>query len=187
MAKKRKKVAKKAKSKATKKAATTPAPVAEPELLSPITGLRNQIEDVFDRYFHQWPDLWSRRGRLWDFDQDFGSKFFERAPTVDMSETDKGYEISAELPGMDEDDVEVTVAGDMLTIKGEKREEHEEKKKDYHLKERRFGKFQRSLHMPKDTDANKVQASFKKGVLNVELPRKGGAKKKGRKISITKG
>jgi len=186
MAQKRKKVAKKAKTKVTKKVAT-PAPVAEPELLAPITSLRDQIEDVFDRYFHQWPDLWSRRGHLFDFDQDFGAKFFERAPTVDMSETSKGYKISAELPGMDEDDVEVTVSGDMLTIKGEKREEHEEKKKDYHLKERRFGTFQRSLRVPKDADANKVQASFKKGVLNVELPRKGGAKKKGRKISIKKG
>jgi HSP20 family protein len=186
MAKKRKKVAKKAKTKVTKKAAT-PAPVTEPELLRPISSLRDQIEDVFDRYFSQWPDLWPHRGRLWDFDTDFGSKLFERAPSVDLSETDKGYQVSAELPGMDEKDIEISITGDMLTIKGEKREEREEDKKDYHLKERRYGKFHRSLRLPQDVNANNISAAFDKGVLSVQLPRRGSAKKKGRKISISKG
>ena len=186
MAKKRKKVAKKTTSKASAKT-SAPAPITEPEVVQPLHSLREQIEDVFDRYFHQWPDLWSRRGRWGDFDHDFGLRGFDSAPTLDMSETDKGYEISAEMPGMGEEDIDVTVADNVLTIEGEKRQEREEKKKDYHLKERRYGKVHRALRLPQDVDANKINAKFDKGVLSVELPRKGGNKKKGRKISIKKG
>ena len=181
-----KKPAKKAakKIKTTKgKAATTPVPVAESELLRPLMGLRNQIEDLFDRYFQDWSDRWPRIGELWDVEPGFGLKGFMRAPTVDMSETDKGYEVTAELPGMDEKDLEVNVTDDVLTIAGDKREEREEKKKDYYLQERRYGQFRRSLRLPQDADADKISARFDKGVLSVEIPRTG-AKKRGRKVSV---
>lgn len=186
-----KKAAKKSAKKAAKKVKTTkgksvtPAPVAEPELMHPLLGLRDQIEDMFDRYTHGWSDRWPRLGQLWDVEPGFGLKGFMRTPTVDMSETDKGYEITAELPGMDEKDLEVNLTDDVLTIEGNKREEREEKKKDYYLQERRYGEFRRSLRLPQDADADKINARFDKGVLSVKIPRTG-AKKRGRKISVDK-
>jgi HSP20 family protein len=87
---------------------------------------------------------------------------------------------------MDEKNIELTVADDMLTIKGEKREEREEKKKDYYLSERRFGSFERSFRLPEGVESDKVEASFKKGVLTVTLPKTPEAQKKSKekKISI---
>ena len=191
MAKTGKKTAKKTdketakKVKTTKGKPTTPATAAETELMHPLLGLRDQIEDMFDRYFHGWSDRWPRLGQMWDVEPGLGLKGFMRTPTVDMSETDKGYEITAELPGMDEKDLEVNLTDDVLTIEGNKREEREEKKKDYYLQERRYGEFRRSLRLPQDADADKISARFEKGVLNVEIP-KTGAKKRGRKISVDK-
>jgi HSP20 family protein len=108
------------------------------------------------------------------------------APAVDVVEKETAYEITAELPGMDEKNIELTVADDMLTIKGEKREEREEKKKDYYLSERRFGSFERSFRLPEGVESDKVEASFKKGVLTVTLPKTPEAQKKSKekKISI---
>lgn len=189
MAKSRKKAAKKSAKKAkttAKREPTTPAPIAESELMQPLMGLRDQIEDMFDRYLHGWSDRWPRLGQLWDIEPGLGLKGFMRTPTVDMSETDKGYEITAELPGMDEKDLDVNVTEDVLTIEGEKREEREQKKKDYYLQERRYGQFRRSLRLPQDADATKINARFDKGVLSVEIPRAGAAKKRGRKINVGK-
>ena len=186
-AKTRKKTAKKAgkKVKTTKKKSTAPATVAGSELMHPLLGLRDQIEDMFDRYLHSWSDRWPRMGQLWDIEPGFGLKGFMRTPTVDMSETDKGYEITAELPGMDEKDLEVNVTDDVLTIEGDKREEREEKKKDYYLQERRYGQCRRSLRLPQDAEADKISARFDTGMHSVEIPRTG-SKKRGRKISVDK-
>ena len=82
-------------------------------------------------------------------------------PAVDVTETDKAYEIAAELPGMDERNIEVTFADGVLTIKGEKREEEEEKNKDYYLSERSFGSFQRSFQVPRGVDTDKIDASLR--------------------------
>ena len=182
-----KKSAKKAakKVKTTKGKVATPAPITESELLRPLMGLRNQIEDMFDRYFQGWSDLSPQIGRMWDIEPGFGLKGFMRTPTIDMSETDKGYEITAELPGIDEKDLEVNVTDDVLTLEGDKREEREEKKKDYYVQERRYGQFRRSLRLPQDADTEKINARFDKGVLSVEIPRTG-TKKQGRKISVSK-
>lgn len=188
MAKASKKAAKKSVKKAKDKPKSAPVPTFESELMRPLMGLRDQIEDIFDRYTHGWPSNWPRLGHLSDIEPGLGLKGFERTPTVDMSETDKGYEVTAELPGLDEEDLDVNVTDDVLTIAGEKREEHEEKKKDYYVQERRYGQFRRSLRLPQDADADKISARFNKGVLNVEIPKVGGtgAKKKGRKISVGK-
>lgn len=92
-------------------------------------------------------------------------------PTTDIAETDKEYEVTVELPGIDEKDVEVTLANGVLSIKGEKKFEREEKKKDYYLSERSFGSFQRSIRVPDGVDAEKVSAAFNKGVLTLKLPK----------------
>jgi HSP20 family protein len=92
--------------------------------------------------------------------------------------------VTAELPGMDEKSIEVKVAGGALTIKGEKQEEKEEKKKDYYLHERRFGSFERAFRIPEGVDADKIEASFKKGVLTVSLPKTAEAQKAEKKITV---
>ncbi len=106
------------------------------------------------------------------------------APAVDMTESDKAYEVTAELPGMDEKDIEVKVVDGNLMIKGEKQQEKEEKQKDYYLHERRFGSFERRFQVPEGVDADKIEASFKKGVLTVTLPKKLEAQKPAKRIEV---
>ncbi len=108
-------------------------------------------------------------------------------PAVDFTETDGAFEVTAELPGMDESNIEVKLADNMMTIKGEKKEEKEEKQKDYHLSERRYGSFQRSFRVPDGVDVNKIEASFKNGLLSVKLPKTPEAQKKQKTIEIKKG
>lgn len=113
-----------------------------------------------------------------------GSGGIVMAPRMDMAETDDSIEITAELPGVDEKDLDVTVEGDVLTIKGEKKSESEKKKKDYHLIERSYGSFRRSIRLPGIVDPDKVKASFEKGVLKVTLPKPEEAKQNRRRIDV---
>ena len=92
-------------------------------------------------------------------------------PSVDVKETDKAIEIEAELPGVEEKDVQVTLEDKVLTIKGEKKAEKEETKKDYYSCERSYGSFLRSFELPAGVDADKVSAAFSKGVLKVTVPK----------------
>jgi HSP20 family protein len=108
-------------------------------------------------------------------------------PTVDIAEKNSAYEVTAELPGMDEKDIEVTFSDGVLTIKGEKKEEKEEKDKDYYLSERRFGSFQRTLRVPQGVDADKISATVKNGVLTVTMPKTAEAQKRQKSIPINKG
>ncbi len=103
---------------------------------------------------------------------------------MDLVEREGEYEITAELPGIDEKDVEVKVVNRMLTIRGEKNEQKEEKQKDYFLSERRFGSFQRSFQLPEGADADKIEAHFAKGVLTVKVPKAAEAQKPEKKIAI---
>ncbi len=150
----------------------------------PVEGLRQEIDrlfDDFDRNFWSFPfrrsmlaiePLW-RRKLSW-----------AAAPAVDITESDKAYEISAELPGLDEKNIEVKVVNGNLLIKGEKQEEKEEKEKDYYLHERQFGSFERCFEVPEGVDADKIEASFKKGVLTVTLPKRPEAQKPEKKIEV---
>ena len=109
------------------------------------------------------------------------------AVKFDVSESDEGYEVTAELPGLDEKDVEVSISEGLVTIKGEKKAETEEKKKDTYISERSYGAFRRSFRLPQPISENKVEARFDKGVLRVTLPKAPEAKKKAKKIAIAKG
>lgn len=106
------------------------------------------------------------------------------APRVDVKETDKAIEIEAELPGVAEKDVEVQLAEGVLTIKGEKKQEREEKEKGYYLMERSYGAFLRQIPLPVEVDEAKVEAKFDKGVLSVVLPKSAKAEAKTKKIEI---
>lgn len=157
--------------------AATPAPVAVESARHPLVSLRTEIDRLFDDFassFGRWP-----LGRSL-FDERFWRmpELDVHVPVVDVAETDREYRVSAELPGMDEKDIEVTVDNDVLTIRGEKRQEKEEKKKGYRLSERRYGMFQRSFGLPAGVDASKIAADFSKGVLSVTLPKTAEAQKK---------
>lgn len=101
---------------------------------------------------------------------DQGSAMLE--PDIDVSETEKEIKICADLPGVSEQDVEVSLDEDMLTIRAERRHEHKEEKENYHLVERSFGTFQRSLRLPSSIDPDHVEARFENGVLRVTIPKK---------------
>jgi len=101
-----------------------------------------------------------------------------------MREDEKAYKISAELPGIDAKDIEVSVSGDMLVLKGEKRQETEEKDKNYHFSERAYGSFQRAFELPASVDRNKIEADFSKGVLTLTLPKTAEAQKPIKKIEV---
>ena len=167
-----------------KKSAKTPAKGAA-ATASPLTDLRSEIDRLFSDFSTRFP-AWGGGGALFDWDPFRGTRAAGTlvAPHVDLTETDKTYEIVAELPGLDEKDVNVEFTDNVLTVSGEKREEKEEKKKDYHLSERRFGSFRRSFRLPGDVDEAKADASFDKGVLRVVLPKVAAPKPKTKKIDV---
>jgi HSP20 family protein len=105
-------------------------------------------------------------------------------PRIDVAETDKDVEVTAELPGLDEKDVEVTFADGVLTIRGEKKSERKEEGKGFYLAERSFGSIHRSIQLPQGIDAEKVSAEFSKGVLTVKAPKLPEVQSNVKKIAI---
>jgi HSP20 family protein len=153
----------------------------------PFESLRHEVDRLFEdfgRGFWRYPF----RQPIFDI-APFGARelTWSAAPAVDIVEKDNAYEVTAELPGLDEKNIEVNVSGGRLTIKGEKHEEKEEKKKGYHLQERHFGSFERSFLLPEGVDADKIEASFNRGVLTVKLPKKPEAQKAAKKIEVKAG
>jgi HSP20 family protein len=108
-------------------------------------------------------------------------------PTLDLAVTDLEYSLTVEIPGVDEKDVKLEIVNDTLTICGEKKQEKEEKGKNYYRMERSYGSFQRVLCLPDDVDQDNIKASFSKGILTVTLPRKTGPKSDVKNIEIKTG
>jgi len=108
-------------------------------------------------------------------------------PRMNVEETDREIVVTADLPGLEEKDVQVTVDDDVLTVRGERKEEREEKRKDYHLMERSFGSFHRTLPLPAGVDKEKIKAALKKGVLTVTLPKRPEARADRKAIPIEAG
>jgi HSP20 family protein len=146
------------------------------EMWEPFGSLRHDMERLFEDF---------SRGFGWASPPAISG--VGMAPDVDVSETETELKIEADLPGVDERDVEVVLSDGRLTIKGEKRQEKEEKKKDYHLVERSYGSFARSIALPFVADPNQVKASFAKGVLTVTVPKPAEVKAKEKKIPVGKG
>ena len=105
-------------------------------------------------------------------------------PQVDVAVSEKEYSIAVEVPGVDEKDVKVEIANNTMTIRGEKKQEKEEKEKNFYCMERSYGSFQRVLSLPEDADDEKVKAEFKKGILNIRVPRKELPKSDVKKVEI---
>ncbi len=100
------------------------------------------------------------------------------SPAIDVKEDDSSVTITAEVPGMEKDDLDVTVENRVLTISGEKKEEKATEKENYHRVERRYGRFERSIRLPDYVDTEQVEASYKGGVLNLSMPKIEAAKSK---------
>lgn len=105
-------------------------------------------------------------------------------PTLDLGATEKEYTVTVEIPGVDQNDVELEIVNDTLTIRGEKKHESEEKGKSYYRMERSYGSFQRMLSLPEDADQNDVAATFENGILTVTLPRKSSPKAEVKRIEV---
>jgi len=149
---------------------------------NPIQNFRNEMEALrrdMDRLFE---DFW--RGDMLSLTMPESLGSTDLMPRVDETEDEKGFHVKVELPGMDQKDVEVTMSDGLLTITGEKKQEGEETGKNFYRKERSFGSFRRVLPLPGDIDETKIDASFKKGVLSIELPKTEEARKKVKHISV---
>jgi HSP20 family protein len=170
-------------------AAETKLPVTkkptEPTLVGetwrPFEALRKEVDRLFDDFGD---DFWRRPFPSLAGLERGWTKTFVSAPAADVTETEKAYEITAELPGIDQKNVEVNLANGGITIKGEKKEESEEKKKDYYVSERRYGSFERYFALPDGVDSDKIEATFKNGVLKVTLPKTAEAQKAAKKIEV---
>jgi HSP20 family protein len=151
----------------------------------PFEVLRNQVDRLFHdfqtgflqtTFYRTLPDIES----FWR--RDLG---FDVTPAIDIVESDKAFEVTAELPGLDAKNIDLQLSDGVLTIKGEKQEDKEEKTKDRYVSERRYGSFRRSLQIPGSVDAEKIEASFKGGVLTVTLPKSPEAQKNRKTIPVS--
>jgi HSP20 family protein len=156
-----------------------PARTALPDVWQ---SFRSEMDRMFDRFGSGFgfPSL----RRMFDIEPAWRSSFTFSTPAIDMSEDDKAYKISAELPGIDAKDIDISVSGDMLVLKGEKRLEKEETDKNYHFSERSYGSFQRAFELPSSVDSNKLAADFSKGVLTITLPKTVEAQRPAKKIEV---
>jgi len=125
---------------------------------NPFLSLQGEIDRLFDNFTRGFPSLGN--GGMTNL-----------MPTMDVSETDNEIEITAELPGLRDKDVQINVADNVLSIRGEKKAEKEQKDKNYRLVERSYGSFERSLELPEGVDAGAIKASIDKGVLKVVVPK----------------
>lgn len=150
---------------------TTSVPMKREEY-NPFSLLRQEMNSVFDNFL--------RGFEL----EPFAGRFGAFSPSVDVKETDKEIKVSAELPGMNEKDIDVSLTKNALTIKGEKKEEKEDKGKNYYRMERSFGSFTRTVPLPAEVNTEKAKADFVKGVLTVTIPKTPAATKDTKKIPI---
>lgn len=139
--------------------------------------------DVFQREMNRlFDDLFKGSGLMpWAEEMESLGAF---SPQVSMTEDDKAITVSAELPGMEEKDIEISLSKDSLTIKGEKKEENEQKGKEAYYMERSYGTFTRVLPIPREVNTEKAEASFKKGVLTITLPKLEKEKQSQKKVRI---
>jgi len=149
-----------------------PAPYREQEQTSPFLSLHREVNRLFDEAFRDFsaPSLFGRMP-VW--------------PSVEITETDKELRVSAELPGLEEKDVEVLMEDGVLTLRGEKKSEVEDKARQF--SERFYGRFERRIPIAFEVEEDKVAAEFRNGVLTVTLPKSERAQAKARRIAINSG
>jgi HSP20 family protein len=141
----------------------------------PVNWLRTEIDRLFEDF---------RRPARGAFD--FGAPSLAPIPALDLIDDGQSYRLSAELPGLVDKDIEISVAEGVLSISGEKKEQEERKEKGFLLSERRYGAFERQIALPNDVDPEEIKAQFKDGVLTVTLAKDKKAAPRTRKIAIGK-
>lgn len=151
---------------------------------NPFSSLRHEIDRLFDEFdwpgFHlplRGPLARSEASRPW-------LAGWSGTPVMDLVEHSGDYELQAELPGLDMDDIEIKISNGLMTIRGEKSEQHSKEEDNYHLHERSYGQFQRSFSLPQGIDTDKIEAKYDKGVLYVQMPKSAEAIDKERKIEV---
>jgi HSP20 family protein len=137
-----------------------------------VSRLRNEMDRLWDDYFGPGRRALRPLEEAW-------------MPAVDVSESGDKITVKAEIPGLEAKDIEISMVGDTLTIKGEKKVEKEEKEENYHMVERSYGSFTRAMKLPAPVDPDKVEATYKNGVLTVVLPKKEEVKPKSIEIKAT--
>jgi HSP20 family protein len=135
-----------------------------------LTSFRREMDRLWDRFFSERPAL------------DMLEKGWE--PTMDITETKSDLIVKAELPGIDPKEIDISLTGDTLTIKGEKQQEKEEKEENYYRIERSYGIFSRTIKLPMSVQNDKIKASYQHGVLKITLPKSEEAKQKQIKIKV---
>jgi len=123
-----------------------------------LSQFRHEMETLFDRFF----------------DKPFAPMRFETGewfPALDVAETDKEIIVRAEIPGMEAKDIDISLKGNLLTLKGERKQESEKKEENFHRMERAYGNFSRTIQLPVEVDEEKVAAVYKKGILQINLPK----------------
>lgn len=150
-----------------------------PRYSDPFSTLRSEMDRLFDSFMGGLPTFPSMFGPS-------GSRGFALSPSMDVKETGKEIVIETELPGLEEKDISLTVQNGVLTIEGEKKLDYDEEKQNYHVMERRYGSFKRSLRLPDTIDDTKIDARFDNGVLKVTLPKRPELAGEQHKIEIKK-
>ncbi|MGQ0742506.1 MAG: Hsp20/alpha crystallin family protein [Alphaproteobacteria bacterium] len=139
----------------------------------PFIALQQEVNRIFDNF----GNVPMQTGNFAEFGRTI-------SPRIDVSETDKQLEIEAELPGLSEKDIDVTVSGDILTLRGEARRESEEKKRNYFLSERSYGAFFRTINLPFEVDPEMVTAHFDKGILRIIVKKPESASARTSKVPV---
>lgn len=150
-------------------------PGSAPVAWHPLRQLQDEIDRMFGRYA---PSRWGELSA-------FGGSGL--SADMDVAETPEAVEVTMDVPGLSESDIDVSLVDDVLTVKGERRNEREEKKKDYHVVERSFGSFQRRIAVGREIDAEKISAHVTKGVLRIVLPKLQSPRTRQHKIAIQQG
>lgn len=150
------------------------SPATRENFLDPFVTFRREVDRVFDGFF----EGWGRSGRP------SLTGWSDPTPSIDLVENDKDITITAELPGLDEKDFELTVTGDLLTLKGEKKSEHQQHNGNSYYAERRYGAFSRSVRLPFDVKDEAVEARYDKGVLTVRVPKPAEMQRPARRIEV---
>lgn len=149
----------------------------------PIESLRSEIDRLFENFDR---NLFSPHWLTTSPFERLKDRKRGVLPAIDVADEGGSYRVTAELPGMSEKDIEVTKHGDLLTIKGEKRDTKEKKGKGYYLAERHFGSFERTMRLPGTVDEAKIDAKYANGVLTITLPKSAEAASKKQNIEIKK-
>ncbi|MFW8593569.1 Hsp20/alpha crystallin family protein [Cribrihabitans neustonicus] len=141
---------------------------------NPLATLQRDINNVFEDFWRKVENGWNGRSAPIGM---FG-------PSTDVSEADDTIEVTVELPGMTEKDIDISMSGDALTIRGEKKVEHEEKRRGIYMSERSYGAFYRTIPLPPGVDTEKAEATFKNGVLTIALPKTAASEARVKRIPV---